>query len=370
VPKAHLTDIVVQRLKLPGTYFDATTPAFGIRVGKHRKAWIVMRGRERVRTRIGHYPSLSLAEARKQAHKLLGEEPEKKSSLTFEQARAKYFEVHTPKLKPRTRHEAERLLNRHFHWRKKLADITADDIASAVEAIRAPSEAWHAFKEVRTFFRWCVPRYIKHAPTEGLKSPSKYIPRKRVLTPIELKSVWVAAGRAGHPFGTIIRLLILTGQRYGEIVSLRREYINTSERTITLPETKNGRQHTFPFGQMAADILETVPRLNTTALLFPGRDPQEPWKGSGKAKFYLERHPPIRPWTLHDLRRSASTTWASLKVPPHIVERLLNHQLGTLQSGGIITAVAEIYNCHLYLDEMRDAVAKYEAYLSGLLPLP
>ena len=40
MPKAHLTDIVVQRLKLPGTYFDATTPAFGIRVGKHRKAWI------------------------------------------------------------------------------------------------------------------------------------------------------------------------------------------------------------------------------------------------------------------------------------------------------------------------------------------
>ena len=92
MPKAHLTDIVVQRLKLPGTYFDATTPAFGIRVGKHRKTWIVMRGRERVRTRIGHYPSVTLAEARKHAHKLLGEEPQKKSALTFEQARAKFFE--------------------------------------------------------------------------------------------------------------------------------------------------------------------------------------------------------------------------------------------------------------------------------------
>jgi hypothetical protein len=37
VSKIHLTDIVVQRLKTPGTYFDATTPGFGIRVGKHRK---------------------------------------------------------------------------------------------------------------------------------------------------------------------------------------------------------------------------------------------------------------------------------------------------------------------------------------------
>jgi hypothetical protein len=51
-----------------------------------------MRGRERVRTRIGHYPSVTLAEARKHAHKLLGQEPEKKSALTFERARAKFFE--------------------------------------------------------------------------------------------------------------------------------------------------------------------------------------------------------------------------------------------------------------------------------------
>jgi hypothetical protein len=72
VPKAHLTDIVVQRLKLPGTYFDAAMPAFGIRVGKHRKTWIVMRGRERLRTRIGHYPATSLADAQDQLGETLG----------------------------------------------------------------------------------------------------------------------------------------------------------------------------------------------------------------------------------------------------------------------------------------------------------
>src|SRR5262249_8270801 len=149
---------------------------------------------ERVRTRIGHYPATTLADARKKAHTLLGKNPEK-ILPTFEQARAKFFEVHTPTLKPRTRHEVERLLTRYFRWRKRLDEITADDIATAIEAIKAPSEAWHAFKDLRTLFRWCVPRYLKHAPTEGLKSPSKYVPRKRVLTPIELKSVWAAATR-------------------------------------------------------------------------------------------------------------------------------------------------------------------------------
>jgi hypothetical protein len=52
MPVVHLTDIVVSRLKSPGTYFDETTPAFGIRVGKNRKTWIVMRRMERQRVRV------------------------------------------------------------------------------------------------------------------------------------------------------------------------------------------------------------------------------------------------------------------------------------------------------------------------------
>src|SRR5260370_7964172 len=68
---AHLTDIVVSRIKSAGTHFDETTPAFGIRVGKNRRTWIVMRGQERRRIRIGHYPAISLADARKEAKRLL-----------------------------------------------------------------------------------------------------------------------------------------------------------------------------------------------------------------------------------------------------------------------------------------------------------
>jgi hypothetical protein len=55
MPKLHMTDIVVSRLKEPGTYYDQTTPAFALRVGKNRKTWFVIRGRERLRTNIGNY---------------------------------------------------------------------------------------------------------------------------------------------------------------------------------------------------------------------------------------------------------------------------------------------------------------------------
>jgi integrase len=62
----------------------------------------------------------------------------------------------------------------------------------------------------------------------------------------------------------------------------------------------------------------------------------------------------VSKWTLHDIRRTFATKLARLKVPPHVVERVLNHKLGSIsnQTAGIVSAVAEVYNQHLYLDEM------------------
>jgi hypothetical protein len=42
--KLHMTDVVVSQLQESGTYWDETTPGFGIRVGKNRKTWVIMRG--------------------------------------------------------------------------------------------------------------------------------------------------------------------------------------------------------------------------------------------------------------------------------------------------------------------------------------
>ena len=109
MPKLHMTDVVVSRLKDCGTYFDETTPAFGLRVGKHRKTWFVVRGRERLRTNIGQYPAVSLADARKEARKLLTEEPSKGARLTFSAA----YELYKPTLatkKPRTQYDYKRAI--------------------------------------------------------------------------------------------------------------------------------------------------------------------------------------------------------------------------------------------------------------------
>ncbi|MDB5438805.1 MAG: site-specific recombinase, phage integrase family, partial [Caulobacteraceae bacterium] len=92
------------------TYWDDTTPGFGIRVGKRSKTWTVMRGRQRERVSVGKYPDLSLADARAEAKRLLSESPEPKAlSITFASARDQFLEENYVTAKQRTKDEAARL---------------------------------------------------------------------------------------------------------------------------------------------------------------------------------------------------------------------------------------------------------------------
>src|SRR5256885_690167 len=109
MPQLHLTDVVVQRLNTVGIYYDTTTPAFGIRVGKHRKAWVITRGADRERVTLGKYPAMSLAEARKQAKKLLAEEPTTRGKVTFNEAYEGWKQTLAAK-KNRTRKDYERVM--------------------------------------------------------------------------------------------------------------------------------------------------------------------------------------------------------------------------------------------------------------------
>ena len=291
--RSQLTELSVRSLKPePGKQikvWDTKTPGFGVRVNDRSKSWIVMFGHKRQLKVLGRYPDMPLADARKKALVAIGSADDSVASAPFfDTSLQRFLELHGATLKERSRKEIERTLKRHFlpsFQTKTLDKISHADIAEVLDEIVVdrPGEALHAFKDIRTFFRWCVPRYIPFAPTDRMKPPSRYIPRKRVLSDAELVAVWRALD--ADTFSAIVKLLILTGQRWGEVASLRSDYINVKTKTITLPETKNGRVHTFPFGDIAAGILDAAPRLNSTTLLFPGRDDQKPWNGAGKAKW-------------------------------------------------------------------------------------
>ena len=141
-------------------------------------------------------------------------------------------------------------------------------------------------------------------------------------------------------------------------------------RTITLPDwlTKNKREHRSPTATWPLGFLRHVPRCNSTELLFPTR-----WEDdrplSGWSKYKSELTDGVTGWTLHDLRRTFATRLAEMKVAPHVVERLLNHKLGSIgnKTDGMVSAVAEVYNRAAYSIEMREAIGLWEKQLAALI---
>jgi integrase len=362
----HFTDVVISRLKEPGIYYDVTTPGFGVRVGKNRKVWVVVRGKQRQRIKIGRYPSMTLADARKEAKRLLLEKPKKNDRMTFDDA----YELYKPdmeRLKPRTQRDYKRMLEKFLQpelGKKRLTDIAYEDITAIADKT---AEKRNCLAVVRTFFRWCVRpprRYVPHSPLEGVQVGAGKR-RKRVLVPEEIRLVWKAAAAQGYPHGTVAQLLLLTGQRRGEIANLRRPWINEKEQTITLPDwvCKNKKEHTFPYNGMVAKVLEQVPRFNSTDLLFPSRVSDER-PLSGWSKYKKEMNDGVEGWTLHDLRRTFRTIHGKIGTPREIGERLINH------AAAVMTDVEIIYDLYKYLPQMRVAVENYERHLEALLSPP
>jgi len=112
-----------------GHLHDDDTPAFGIRVGKHRKTWFVVRGKERLRTTVGRYPCISLSDAKK----LLTETRKSLSRKKFGEA-YDLWKVAIETKKPRTQKDYKRHIEKHFLpslGSKKLEDVTFEQVTKA-----------------------------------------------------------------------------------------------------------------------------------------------------------------------------------------------------------------------------------------------
>lgn len=135
-----------------------------------------------------------------------------------------------------------------------------------------PSEQSHAFVAFKIFLRWSVKHgLLERSPIDLMSAPTRQMARERTLSDEEISAVYSAAQSVSFPFGTIVQLLLLTGQRRGEIAALQWGWLDQPSKTITLPSsiTKNGRQHTFPYGDVVEAIFATVPVQGE--FLFPAR---------------------------------------------------------------------------------------------------
>lgn len=348
MPKMNLTDLAVQRLQ-SGIYYDQKTPSFGIRVGKNRRTWIVVKGERRTKVRLGHYPAMSLAEARKRALVTLGTPMQEKTPISFPTAVESFLEL------PRWRPGSKRVLQsslRHFSWKRNINKITHEDVVQALDAIKGKSARAHALKDIRTFFNWCVPRYLSASPCAGIKMETQKS-RDRILTHEEIKAIWNACEGT---FGDIVKLLLLTGQRKLEIGLLTSHQVKDDMIDLPPEVTKNGRAHAFPIGPLAKSLLPK----REGYLFRSSKNPNEPYNGYTFHLKQLQKVSETSGWVIHDLRRTYATLHAQLGTPIHVIEKSLNHVSGSL------SGVAGIYNRYNYQPEMREACTAYESLLERI----
>jgi integrase len=374
MPTVTLTDRTIPHLKPePGKqviYVDRALKGFGVRVSEHgRMSYVLTYGANRERIKLGDVGIVKLAEAREQARNILAERQlgmrQAAGTETYERALATFLEVAKAKNKERTVRDYTRLLTNHGFGAEKLGDITARDIHRKLDRLAdRPGEQAHALAALKILFRFCVRRHLLDTtPMDRIERLVRPKSRDRVLSDPELKCVWQACDGLGM-FGKIARLCILLGQRRSEISHLEWIWINEDAKTITLPPeiTKNGRQHTFPYGHMTAAILATIPRGK---YLFPAR---KTWRKGGtvynawnKDKPKLDTRSGVTDWVLHDLRRTLVSSWAALAIRLEVTEKYINHVSGT--HGGIVG----VYQRHSFMPEMREAAGKWEEKLTVLL---
>jgi integrase len=235
------------------------------------------------------------------------------------------------------------------------------ELASEIAQRGTPMAANTLLKVIKTFLNWCVGRAVIDAsPAEGVPLPGKEIARDRVLTNNELVSVIRAARQIGGAYGGIVEMLVLTGQRREEVAQMVGDEIDFNSRTWTLPgsRTKNGKPHIVHLSEACIKLIKRASRSGSYVFSISG---VRPFQNFTNAKRVLDELSGVTGWRLHDLRRTCVSGMARLGVPPHVADKILNHQSGT------ISGVAAVYQRHDFLAERKLALERWGQYIETLV---
>lgn len=374
---------------------------FGLRItSAGGKAFILkytVDGRDRRKT-IGNWPTWSLEAARAEAHDLMrgismGNDPleakrRRRAEPTVKELAVEWLDLHATGLKSEGAIRGY-ILNDLVPaiGNMKVSDVRRRDVIEVVEvkAIKTPRAAAQVLLYARKLMDHATDRdYIPANPLAGLKpssikvrgrrDPLKSVVRGRILDSAEIKSLWDNAETAGfHKLTALaLKLVLLTGQRPGEVAGMHVQEIDG--RRWTIPAARRGKTetaHTIHLTDAAMDIIEAA----KAEIMRLSKRRDEPWGG-----FIFETAPgrpitnaalcravdrshealgakdvqPWGRWTPHDLRRTMRTGLSACKVRPDIAELTIGH---TKQ--GIIA----VYDQHGFDDERRAAIEVWEQRL-------
>ncbi len=393
--RMKLTAMAVAQRKAPKSgqedVYDKHLPGFGVRVSyTGTKTYFVMKrlnGKLR-RFSLGRADDearedyVSLKEARLHAGKTAAELAHDRVQAprvaepkpdTFGAIADKYIETECPGLVRGA--EVKSAIERGLIPRigdVPIVDLRKRHVRGLTDALVAkgkPGAAYKVYETAKRIMNWALEYYdedeieIEVSPWANLKPPVKKTPRSRALKDAEMKALWPAWDMAGYPFGPMLKLLLLTGQRRSEVAGLAWGEVDLEKAEWVIPaeRSKSRREHIVPLSDMAVAILEGLPHFNGGDFIFSTTSGRVPVSGFSKAKSRADTSSGIAAWRIHDLRRTCRTRLAELGVPEIVSERVLNHAPRGL---------AAVYNVFEYREEKRDALQRWANRLRDLTAPP
>lgn len=411
-----LTEKTLQNLKAKGERYevkDTTRAGLSVRVGTRGTLTFIYRyqvhGKRRKMT-LGQYgiePTKTLADAYTVHHDAwtlarAGIDPQheaeeaaaKEAAAEEETAEEPGYTVKDVAEEFRDRHlipnvktwaETWRIIEKDIlpEWGEREADtITPREVVLLLDGILDRGAARMANK-VRSIlfqmFRFAVGRGMAEtSPVVLVTRPSAETrTRDRILTDDELRAFWHKLDSAVllPRLRPALRLLLITGQRRGEVALATWDEFDEDAKIWTIPaaRTKNGKAHTVPLTPLALDTLKTLratlaePRKGaeegyTGPYLFPSsrwstEGPIDP-KALTRAISRDRKHWGIAAFTVHDLRRTVRSNLAALGVDPVVAKKVLNHTLSGMDA---------IYDRHTYAEEKRQALTLWADHLQAVI---
>ena len=370
--KTRLTHRTVATLKAPAAgvsdIWDESLTGFGVRVAASGLKTFFVRyrakgARKRRRLKLGSFPTLSLARARELARKKLseaelGQDPagklaEERRAPTFEGLTELYLSKHA--VKKRSYREDERIIKKELfpHWRRMHAKaIKRSDVFALLDPIaeRAPIMANRVLACARKIFNFGIVRgLVEVNPCHLVPAPGKERQRDRVLSDEEIRAVWRDLNGEGLLVSSALKLLLLSAQRGGEVLTMRWQDLDLETAWWTIPSerSKNGLPHRVPLSAQAIRILEELRRESKDPIwTFPSPRGSAPMGDVHKAVYRIKDRTGIH-FVGHDFRRTAASHMTGMGISRLVVAKILNH----VESG-----VTAVYDRHSYDPEKRQAL--------------
>ncbi|MEG3640642.1 tyrosine-type recombinase/integrase [Magnetococcus sp. PR-3] len=313
--------------------------------------------RKTVQITHGKYPALTLARARELHREIRGmldrgEDPKKKRSeseakqkaeeslCTFQIMAERYLETHGKKnLKPSTKKGYESHLKNHIYPKLgRLApnDITRGDIHQLLDAMLDDGltvAANRTLSTLKAILNWGLDRgYLEHSPVYRFKMPIREKRNQRYLNDEEIVKFW--GSYWGHEsVKYILRLVLLTSQRPGEVCQMTWSQIEREWWTIPADIAKNGIAHRVYLSPQALAVLRDVSAQKNRVYLFPALKNRSAYKtrtigqiDQSVADRMVESN--MQKWTPHALRKTGSTILSYLGYSDELIDKLQNHVSG------------------------------------------